>query len=85
MIRLLALIFLLIFTIDLASEDYVNIAENVSKGQMMFSDTSRGFSKAKDPAVVKFLDNYFLYYTVKQNAVITGLRIGIATSDDLLM
>ena len=85
MIRLHFLIFQLIFTIDLASEDYVNITENVSKGQMMFSDTSRGFSKAKDPAVVKFRDNYFLYYTVKQNAEISGLRIGIATSDDLLI
>ena len=85
MIRLHALIFQLIFTADLVSEDYVNVWENVSKGQMMFSDTSRGFTKAKDPAVVKFRENYFLYYTVKQNAEINGLRIGIATSDDLLV
>lgn len=69
----------------LAAEDYVNVREFVAQGQMMYSDTSRGFSKAKDPAVVRFKGRYFLYYTVKQNKVVTGLRIGVATSEDLLV
>lgn len=68
----------------LQAEDYVNIDSFITKGQMMYSDTSRGFPKAKDPAVIRFDDRYFLYYTVKQNKAITGLRIGIATSEDLL-
>lgn len=80
-----AIAMLLIFSRILWAEDHVNIASFVSQGQMMFTDTSRGFSKAKDPAVVRFNDKYFLYYTVKQNKIVTGLRIGIATSDDLLV
>jgi predicted GH43/DUF377 family glycosyl hydrolase len=67
------------------AEEFVNIERHVKNGVMMFSDTSRGFSKAKDPAVVRFKDKYILYYTVKQNEFVTGLRIGIATSKDLLI
>jgi len=67
------------------AQDYVNVESYVVNGQMMFSDTSRGFSKAKDPAVVRFNNQYFLYYTVKQNLIVNGLRIGIATSSDLLV
>ncbi len=46
------------------AEQEVNLEAFTSKGQMMFSDTSRGFSKAKDPAVVHFNDTHFMYYTV---------------------
>ena len=46
------------------AEQEVNLEAFTSKGQMMFSDTSRGFSKAKDPAVVRFNDTHFMYYTV---------------------
>jgi len=66
------------------ADDHVNVEKYVARGVMMYSDTSRGFAKAKDPAVVRFNDQYFLYYTVKQNQEINGLRIGIATSQDLL-
>ena len=66
------------------AEEHENIRSYTDRGVMMFSDTSRGFSKAKDPAVVWFKGRYFLYYTVKQNKEITGLRIGVATSDDML-
>lgn len=66
------------------AEDYVNVERFVKNGVMMFSDTSRGFTKAKDPAVAWFKNQYFLYYTVKQGKKIKGLRIGIATSDDMI-
>lgn len=46
------------------AEQEVNLEAFTSKGQMMFSDTSRGFSKAKHPAVVRFDDTHFMYYTV---------------------
>ena len=48
---------------------------------MMFTDTSRGASIAKDPAVVEFCGRFFLYYTIVPKA--GGLRIGIAQSEDL--
>lgn len=67
------------------AEQEVNLEAFTSKGQMMYSDTSRGFAKAKNPAVVRFKGNYFMYYTVKQNREVRGLRIGIAASDDLLI
>lgn len=84
MTKPLTVLILVAFIHVVRAEDHVNIESFVAKGQMMFSDTSRGFSKAKDPAVVRFKGKYFLYYTVKQNKTITGLRIGIATSQDLL-
>ncbi|MEN1678401.1 MAG: family 43 glycosylhydrolase [Planctomycetota bacterium] len=51
---------------------------------MMFADTSRGAPFAKDPAVVRYRDGYYLYYTVKPGNGIEGYRTGIATSDDLI-
>ena len=82
---LLLTISILILNVSVSfSEDYINVKSYVDRGIMMFSDTARGFPKAKDPAVVKFKGKYFLYYTVKQNKEITGLRIGIATSDDMI-
>lgn len=67
------------------AEHEVNLEAFTSKGQMMYSDTSRGFAKAKGPAVVRFKGKYFMYYTVKQNREVRGLRIGIAMSEDLLI
>ena len=65
-----------------------------SKSLMLFSDTSRiGVSFAKDPSVVKYQHQYFLYYSLppKVNAneedlsekELTGWGIGIAKSADL--
>jgi len=67
------------------AEEFVNVDSYVKRGIMMFTDTSRGFSKAKDPAVVRFNDQYFLYYSVLKNKEIDGLRIGVATSKDLIV
>jgi predicted GH43/DUF377 family glycosyl hydrolase len=53
---------------------------------MMFSDESRGRPFAKDPAVVEFEKQFFLYYSLppfgdaRDN---DGWRIGIASSSDL--
>jgi len=53
---------------------------------MLFADTSRGRPFAKDPAVVHFLDKYWLYYSItpyNDGREPDGLGIGIATSNDL--
>jgi predicted GH43/DUF377 family glycosyl hydrolase len=63
----------------------VNVHDFVVKGVMMFADVSRGRPFAKDPAVVRFKDRYFLYYSIPPGAGIKGWRIGTATSDDLLV
>ena len=52
---------------------------------MMYADTSRGKPFSKDPAVVRFNDQYFMYYSVPPGNGIKGWRIGIATSKDLLL
>lgn len=49
---------------------------------MMFTDSSRGKSIAKDPAVVRYQGRYFLYYSVSGEGM-AGWGIGIATSQDL--
>lgn len=53
---------------------------------MRFADTSRGRPFAKDPAVVRFADRYFLYYTMcpfGDGREGDGFGIGIAESADL--
>ncbi len=50
---------------------------------MLFTDQSRGGSFSKDPAVVRFLDRYFMYYTIPPKAEGAGYAIGIAASGDL--
>lgn len=53
---------------------------------MRFADTSRGRPYAKDPAVVRYNNRYFLYYSLPpyhDGRAQDGWRIGIATSDDL--
>lgn len=51
---------------------------------MLFTDNSRGKNFAKDPAVVKLKDGYFLYYTIPpQKAGMEGFGIGVAKSADM--
>lgn len=53
---------------------------------MLFTDTSRGRPFAKDPAVVRLGDGYFLYYSVppfKDGRSSDGWAIGVAHSVDL--
>ncbi|HRJ40989.1 MAG: family 43 glycosylhydrolase [Caldilineaceae bacterium] len=53
---------------------------------MRFTDTSRGRPFAKDPAVARLGDDYFLYYSVPpygDGRESDGWSIGIATSRDL--
>jgi predicted GH43/DUF377 family glycosyl hydrolase len=53
---------------------------------MYFADTSRGRPFAKDPAVARLGDDYFLYYSVPpygDGRARDGWAIGIATSPDL--
>jgi len=53
---------------------------------MLFTDTSRGRPFAKDPAVVRFGDGYFLYYSIPpfgDGRSDDGWAIGIAHSVDL--
>ncbi len=47
---------------------------------MLFTNPNR-CNHAKDPAVIRFKDKYFLYYTVRYNPDLIG--VGIATSDDM--
>ena len=54
---------------------------------MLFADSSRGRPFSKDPAVVKYLNTYWMYYSLppfddgREN---DGWAIGIATSPDLI-
>ena len=52
---------------------------------MMYTDSSRGLNFAKDPAVVKFQDRYYMYYTMSPGKERPGTvwGIGIAQSRDL--
>jgi predicted GH43/DUF377 family glycosyl hydrolase len=53
---------------------------------MLFADSSRGRPFSKDPAVVRFLDRYWMYYTKPaygDGRAGDGHAIGIAQSQDL--
>lgn len=54
---------------------------------MIFTNARGGKNFAKDPAVVKFKDKYFLYYSAlpneKEKREGSSLEIGIAVSDDM--
>jgi len=66
---------------------HVNVPEFVSRGVMMFADTSRGRPFAKDPSVIRFRSRYLMYYSVgpgRPEQGQEGWRIGIATSTDLV-
>ena len=49
---------------------------------MLFTNTERGCF-AKDPAVVRFNNQYFLYYSVHYEGPEDRYGVGIATSDDM--
>lgn len=54
---------------------------------MMFTDIDRGRPMAKDPAVVRYGDSYYMYYSMAPNAnkeLDSGWGIGIARSYDLV-
>jgi predicted GH43/DUF377 family glycosyl hydrolase len=71
---------------QLSGIDHTNVASFVSKNVMMFGDTSRlNRPFAKDPAVVRFNNKYFLYYSIPAGADVKGWRIGIAQSDNLIV
>ncbi|SFL65158.1 Glycosyl hydrolases family 43 [Paenibacillus sp. 1_12] len=53
---------------------------------MHFADNSRGKPYSKDPAVVRFLDSYWMYYSIpsfEDGREQDGWAIGIAVSEDL--
>lgn len=53
---------------------------------MMYTDNSRGVNIAKDPAVVRFRGQYYMYYSIspaKKNSTDCGWGIGIAVSEDM--
>ena len=54
--------------------------------RMMFADSVSGKPMSKDPAVVKFKDKYWLYYSIPpyEHKPTTGWTIGVATSDNLV-
>ncbi|MFA6815688.1 MAG: family 43 glycosylhydrolase [Lentisphaeria bacterium] len=57
------------------------------KHRMMFTDTSRGRAFAKDPGVIEFKGQYFLYYSISpfsDDRANDGFRIGIAVGKNLI-
>ena len=63
----------------------MNVASYTERGIMMFGDTTQGgLPYAKDPVVVRFKGQYFLYYSVPTGEGMQGWRIGIAISKDLV-
>ena len=61
-------------------------AAAIPQPRMFFADTVSGKPYSKDPAVVKFKDRYWLYYSLPpyKGKPTPGWSIGIATSDNLL-
>ena len=58
----------------------------IGKPRMHFADTVSGRPFSKDPAVVRFRDRYWLYYSLPpyEGKATPGWSIGIATSDNLV-
>lgn len=53
---------------------------------MLYTDTTKGKSLAKDPAIVRFNGRYFMYYSMRSSNNpdgMSGWDIGIVTSRDL--
>ena len=61
-------------------------AEPAEKPRMYFADTVSGRPFSKDPAVVKFKDRYWLYYSLSpyDKKPTKGWNIGVATSRNLV-
>ncbi len=58
----------------------------IGKPRMHFADTVSGRPFSKDPAVVRFRDRYWLYYSLPphEGKATPGWSIGIASSDNLV-
>ncbi|MCX8497310.1 MAG: family 43 glycosylhydrolase [Akkermansiaceae bacterium] len=66
-------------------QPFTNDASFTNRGIMMYGDRSpNGHCKTKDPSVVRFKGQYFLYYSVPMGEGLGGWRVAIATSADLL-
>ena len=61
--------------------DVVNVG---GPGEMRFADASRGRPFSKDPSVIWFQDQYYLYYSMRHERDDRQWGIGIARSDDLI-
>jgi beta-1,2-mannobiose phosphorylase / 1,2-beta-oligomannan phosphorylase len=61
-------------------------AEGPDTPRMFFADSQSGSPLSKDPAVVKFKGEYFLYYSIPmyEGKMNPGWTIGIATSKNLV-
>ncbi len=64
----------------------VAVADETRLPRMHFADTSSGRPFSKDPAVVKFKDRYWLYFSLSpyKGKPTPGWSIGIATSKNLV-
>ena len=62
------------------------MAQDCKVPRMHFADTASGKPFSKDPAVVRFKDRYWLYYSLPpyEGKPTRGWSIGVATSDNLL-
>ena len=63
-----------------------NAQPQVETPRMMYADDVSGRPLSKDPAVVKFKDKYWLYYSISpyEGKPTSGWTIGVATSDNLV-
>lgn len=50
---------------------------------MLFTNTKDADHFAKDPAVVKYKNRYYLYHSIPGSGEAVGWSIGVAVSDDL--
>lgn len=69
-----------------ANNGGLNVKSFNDRGVMMYADVTHGKAPyAKDPSVIKFKGKYWMYYSVPALEGMLGWRIGIATSDDLIV
>ena len=69
-----------------ANNGGLNVKSFNDRGVMMYADVTHGKAPyAKDPSVIKFKGKYWMYYSVQALEGMLGWRIGIATSDDIIV
>lgn len=69
-----------------SSQDCINKLVGPDKNIMLYADTSRGRPFSKDPDVVNFKGEYYMYYSIppyRDGRKNDGWAVGIARSDDL--
>ncbi|MHC4743903.1 MAG: family 43 glycosylhydrolase [Planctomycetota bacterium] len=69
-----------------SSLNYVNKLVGPNKNIRLYADTSRGREFCKDPDVVSFKGQYYMYYSIppyRDGRENDGWAVGIARSDDL--